>query len=110
MPIRAVRVNVATNEVDNFFNFASVTALLNANVQALPGFRWIGETDWTPDQNPANFDLWDGQIPASFGPAAPVEPSETPPATMVEAFQRIEAAQAALSAAYADAAALVPTR
>jgi hypothetical protein len=106
MPIRAVLVNLTTNSVDNFFNFASQSALLTANVQvASSNARWIGENDWADGQNPANGDIWDGVIPASFAPAA-VDPDG--PSTLLEAKQAVDAKMAELAAAQAALAALIP--
>ena len=55
-----------------------------ANVPAAPyGFRNIVENlvnpalnEWTPGDDPAVNDIWDGQIPAGFDP--PLPPGEVP--------------------------------
>ena len=87
-----------------------------ANVPAAPyGFRNIVENlvnpalnEWTPGDDPAVNEIWDGQIPAGFDPPV-VDPGIDPPADQVQAFARIAAARAALDVAISQAAALVPT-
>jgi hypothetical protein len=43
-----------------------------------PGFRNILESDWTPGDDPAVNDIWDGQIPAGFNPPEPPPVEEIP--------------------------------
>ncbi len=59
-----------------------------------PGFRNILESDWTPGDEPAVNDIWNGQIPAGFDP--PVPPDDVP-GDVPTAVSNVRDAQAELA-------------
>lgn len=66
---RAALVEDTTNTVIN-------VAVVTNSPPTVPGSQWILEANWAEGQQPSRGDVWDGTLPASFTPQAPVDETD----------------------------------